>query len=469
MTDFAPAGAARRTTLLIAAAAAVMLITTGARQVSGLFVLPIMSGTGVSIASISLALAIGQFVWGAMQPVFGALADSYGAYRVVVFGALLLAAGSVLTAFAQSELALIVTMGVISAAGAAAGSFSILIGGTARRLQAHQRSTAAGAINAGGSLGQFVFAPIVQAVIGAWGWAAAMFTLAAAGLATIPLALPLRAKKAATSGEAGSAAAPDSVARLTPAGAAKSAIASASQKDAPSVAVSGAASGAIPGAASGAASATPRDASGEAPSISLREQLRVAARDPNYIYLNLGFFTCGFHVAFLVTHLPGEIQNCGLSPGVAANSLALIGLFNVAGSVGAGLLGQRYRMKHLLALIYGSRAAMIAIYLLMPKTALNLYLFAAGMGLTWLATVPPTSGIVGKLYGVRYLGTLFGVTLVSHQTGAFLGAWLGGLAMARLGSYQWIWFADMALALGAALINLPIREDKPLPRPAVAS
>jgi predicted MFS family arabinose efflux permease len=465
MTDFAPAGAARRTTLLIAAAAAVMLITTGARQVSGLFVLPIMSGTGVSIASISLALAIGQFVWGAMQPVFGALADSYGAYRVVVFGALLLAAGSVLTAFAQSELALIVTMGVISAAGAAAGSFSILIGGTARRLQAHQRSTAAGAINAGGSLGQFVFAPIVQAVIGAWGWAAAMFTLAAAGLATIPLALPLRAKKGAISGEAGSAAAPASAAQQTPAGAAESAVSNASQKGAPS----GEASVATSGAAPTVAGATSRGSPGEAPPITLREQLRVAARDPNYIYLNLGFFTCGFHVAFLVTHLPGEIQNCGLSPGVAANSLALIGLFNVAGSVGAGLLGQRYRMKHLLALIYGSRAAMIAIYLLMPKTALNLYLFAAGMGLTWLATVPPTSGIVGKLYGVRYLGTLFGVTLVSHQTGAFLGAWLGGLAMARLGSYQWIWFADMALALGAALINLPIREDKPLPRPAVAS
>jgi predicted MFS family arabinose efflux permease len=203
--------------------------------------------------------------------------------------------------------------------------------------------------------------------------------------------------------------------------------------------------------------------------LTLREQIRVALRDRNYIFLNLGFFTCGFHVAFLVTHLPGEIQNCGLAPNVAANSLALIGLFNVAGSVGAGLLGQRYRMKHLLALIYGSRAVMIGIYLLMPKTALNLYLFAAGMGMTWLATVPPTSGIVGKLYGVRFLGTLFGLTLVSHQTGAFLGAWLGGVAMAKLGSYQWIWFADMALAVAAALINLPIREARPLPRPAVAA
>jgi MFS family permease len=432
MSGLAQSGAARRTTLLILAAAAVMLITTGARQVSGLFVLPIMSSTGVSIESISLALAIGQFMWGAAQPVFGALADNYGAFRIVTFGALLLAVGSILTAFADSSFTLIITMGVLSAAGAAAGSFSILIGGTARRLEAHQRSTAAGAINAGGSLGQFVFAPIVQAVIGAWGWAAAMFTLAVSALFTIPLALPLKRRK----GEHEAAA-----------------------------------SGAAPAAsAAGApARAAERSADSAAGSITLREQLRIAARDPSYIFLNLGFFTCGFHVAFLVTHLPGEIQNCGLPANVAANSLALIGLFNVAGSIGAGLLGQRYRMKHLLALIYASRAVMIAIYLLMPKTALNIYLFAAGMGLTWLATVPPTSGIVGKLYGVRYLGTLFGLTLVSHQTGAFLGAWLGGVAMAQLHSYQWIWFADMALALGAAASNLPIREDRPVPRPAAAA
>ncbi len=310
-----------------------------------------------------------------------------------------------------------------------------MIGGTARRLSPQQRSTAAGTINAGGSLGQFVFAPLVQGVIGAWGWVAAMFTLAASALTTIVLALPLREKKPSIAG------------RL---GAASSAECDGSAERHPQRRLA----------------KRSRAAKARAEGITLRQQLRIAARDPSYIYLNLGFFTCGFHVAFLVTHLPGEIQNCGLAPNVAANSLAIIGLFNVLGSVGAGILGQRYRMKHLLALIYGSRAAMIAIYLLMPKTAVNLYIFAAGMGMTWLATVPPTSGIVSKLYGVRFLGTLFGLTLVSHQTGAFLGAWLGGVAMAQLHSYQWIWFADMALAVGAALINLPIREDKPLPRPA---
>jgi MFS family permease len=459
--------AARNTTLLIAAAAAVMLITTGIRQVSGLFVLPIISTTGLSIASVSLALAIGQFMWGAMQPVFGALADHYGAFRVVTFGALLLAVGSVLTAFSHSEIALIATMGVLSAAGAAAGSFSILIGGTARRLEAHQRSTAAGTINAGGSLGQFVFAPIAQAVIGAWGWGAAMFTLAASALVTIPLAWPLRSGSARDLGAAKGAASPDAVARSAPAGAAEGDASASLVTSTSGSATSGSAAAAS--TTSTSSSATSAASASSLPATTLREQLRIAARDPSFILLNLGFFTCGFHVAFLVTHFPGEIANCGLTPNVAANSLAIIGLFNVAGSIGAGVLGQRFRMKHLLAGIYGARAAMIAIYLLMPKTSTNIYLFAAGMGMTWLATVPPTSGIVGKLYGVRYLGTLFGLTLVSHQAGAFLGAWLGGVAMATMHSYQWIWFADMALALGAALLNLPIREERPLPRPAVAT
>jgi len=399
--------------LLIAAAAAILLITTGTRQVTGLFVQPIISTTGLGIAGISFALAVGQFMWGASQPIFGGLADHYGAFRVLVVGALMLAGGLALTTVSTSESGLLLTLGVLSAAGAGAGSFSILIGGTARNLNPKQRSIAAGVINAGGSLGQFLFAPLTQAVIAAASWGTAMFTLAASALLTIPLAWPLRHRPSAAQPEAATASA---------------------------------------------------DAK---PPITLREQLRIAFRDPSFIYLNLGFFTCGFHVAFLVTHFPGEIQNCGLTPNVAAFSLALIGLFNVAGSIGAGLLGQRYRMKSLLALIYGSRAALIVIYLLMPKTALNVYLFAAGLGLTWLATVPPTSGIVAKLFGVRYLGTLFGLTLVSHQTGAFLGAWLGGVAMAKLGSYQWVWYADMALAIAAALVNLPIREEKPLPRGAV--
>jgi predicted MFS family arabinose efflux permease len=308
-------------------------------------------------------------------------------------------------------------MGILSAAGAGAGSFSILIGATAQRLPVAKRSFAAGFINAGGSLGQFVFAPLMQFIIGAAGWVAAMLTMAATTLLTIPLAWPLRKPR--------TMAAP----KATP------------------------------------ISSSPAPA---APGITLREQLRVAFRDPSYRLLNAGFFTCGFHIAFLVTHLPGEVQLCSLPPTVASNSLALIGLFNIAGSLTAGALGQRFRMKSLLALMYASRALIIIVYLLAPKTPLTFYVFAATLGFTWLATVPPTAGLVGKLFGTRYLATLFGLTLLSHQIGGFLGAWLGGLALERDGNYLWMWYADIILASAAALVNLPIREARIAPRLATA-
>ena len=192
----------------------------------------------------------------------------------------------------------------------------------------------------------------------------------------------------------------------------------------------------------------------------LRAALRQALRDPSYLLLHAGFFTCGFHIAFLVTHLPGEVQLCGLPTEVASWSLAIIGLANIAGSLVAGWGVQQYRSKYILFWMYGSRALLIALYLLAPKTALTFYLFAIGLGFTWLATVPPTAGIVGKLFGTRYLATLFGLTLLSHQTGAFFGAWLGGIAFAELGNYNWMWYADIALAALAAVLNLPIREPR---------
>jgi predicted MFS family arabinose efflux permease len=395
---------------LIAAAATILLITMGLRQTSGLFILPINSTTGISIVAISFALAVGQFIWGAAQAAFGAVADKYGPTRVLIAGALLMAVGQALVPMMTSEFGLILSMGILTATGAAAGSFSILMGATLQRLPPEKQSVAAGIINAGGSAGQFVFAPLVQAVIGAAGWVTAMYASAAAALLTLPLiGLLTRGDKSST--------------------------------------------------------ATPIAAPAQ---ISMREQLRIAARDRSYWYLHLGFFTCGFHVAFLVTHLPGDIALCGLSPMVAANSLALIGLFNIAGSLSAGWLGQRYRMKSLLALIYASRALIILIYLAMPKTALNIYLVAGTLGFTWLATVPPTAGLVGKLFGTRYLATLFGLTLLSHQIGGFLGAWLGGIAFAQSGDYQWMWYADMVLALMAAAINLPIREARMMPKPVPA-
>ena len=202
--------------------------------------------------------------------------------------------------------------------------------------------------------------------------------------------------------------------------------------------------------------------------MTLREQLGIALRDRSYWCLHIGFFTCGVHIAFLVTHLPTEIAMCGLSPQVSAISLGLIGLFNIGGSLGIGWLGQRYRMKNLLALMYASRAALIAVYMVSPPTPTTFFLFAAGLGVTWLATVPPTAGLVGKLFGPRYLGTLFGLTLLSHQIGGFLGAWVGGLVVERFGGYTWMWYADIALALIAAAANLPIRESKLVLRPVTA-
>jgi predicted MFS family arabinose efflux permease len=189
-------------------------------------------------------------------------------------------------------------------------------------------------------------------------------------------------------------------------------------------------------------------------------------KNPSYLLLHLGFFTCGFHIAFLVTHLPTEVNLCGLPASVASWSLAIIGLANMVGSIVAGNCVSRYRSKYILALMYASRAALIVLYLLAPKTALTFYLFAAGLGLTWLATVPPTAGIVAKLFGVRYLGTLFGLTLLSHQIGGFFGAYLGGLVILREGDYQWMWYADIVLAVLAALVNLPIQEA-PIEEPKV--
>jgi MFS family permease len=388
---------------LVLSSAAIMAVTMGIRQSTGLFVSPLNSSTGLGIVTISLALAVGQFVWGVAQPLFGMLADRVGSFAVIVLGALLLAVGLAITPLMHSGLGLTLAMGVVVAAGAGAGSFSILIGAAAQRLPAERRSFASGVINAGGSFGQFVFAPLSQALISAFGWINALLALAAATLSTIALALPLREKK-------------------------------------------------------GVAAARAAAQSG---GVTLGAQTRIAFRDRSYLCLHAGFFTCGFHIAFLVTHLPGEVGLCGLSATVAANSIAIIGLGNIVGSIAAGWLGQTQRMKMILTWMYASRALAVALYLAAPKTPLTFYVFAGVLGLTWLATVPPTAGLVGKLFGPRYLATLFGLTLLTHQIGAFFGAWLGGIAVENAGNYDWMWYADIALAAFAALINLPIRETHP--------
>jgi len=388
---------------LVISAAAILAVTMGIRQSLGLFLSPLNTATGLGIVTVSFAMAVAQFTWGLAQPLFGMLADKVGSYKVIVLGTLLLAMGLVLTPFMRSGFGLMFAIGILTAAGAGAGSFSILIGAAAQRLPAEGRSKAAGFINAGGSFGQFIFAPFTQALISSFNWVIAIFVLAATSLTTILLALPLREKK----------------------------------------------------------DITDKRVAAQADGMGLKQQLQIAFKDVSYLCLNVGFFTCGFHIAFLVTHLPGEVSLCGLPASVGAVSLAIIGLSNVAGSIAAGLLGQVRRMKMILFWMYASRALAIAIYLIAPKTELTFYIFAAVLGFTWLATVPPTAGLIGKLFGPRYLATLFGFALLSHQIGGFFGAWLGGVTFVQSGSYAWMWYADIALAVIAALVNLPIREAHP--------
>ncbi len=386
------------------AAAGILMVTMGTRQSFGLFVSPINTSTGMGIATISLALAIGQFTWGAIQPIAGAVADRYGPRLVLQAALVTLAIGCALTPFIENGFGLAIALGILASMGSGAGSFSVLIGAAAQRLPFESRGTASGVINAGGSFGQFIFAPLLQKLIQSMGWMGAMWAMVVATLAALPL-----------------------VGKLT-----------------------------------GPTTAAPQHANDS----KLGRAILAALKNPSYGLLHAGFFTCGFHIAFLVTHLPGEVNLCGLPPSVASWSLAIIGLANVFGSLYAGSCVARYRSKYVLAAMYASRALLIALYLWMPRTEWTYYLFAAGLGFTWLATVPPTAAIVGKLFGTRYLATLFGLTLLSHQIGGFLGAWLGGLTISRFGDFSWMWYADMVLAMLAALVNLPIKEA-PIGKPFI--
>jgi len=395
---------------MVLIASAILMVIMGTRQSQGLFVSPLNTSTGIGIVGISLAMAIGHFIWGAVQPVAGAIADRYGPGRVLAAGVLAFALGTALTPLAQTPSGLILTLGVLAAIGAGAASFSVLIGAVGRYVLAEKRGFAFGVINAGSSFGQFLFAPLSQFLISATGWMTALWTLSVVTLALLPLTRMLRARKSPASAD-------------------------------------------LAAAESGINQVAPTDRS-------LRSTLAEALTNPSYLLLHAGFFTCGFHITFLVTHLPGEVELCGQPPQVASWSLSIIGAANVAGSLIAGWGTQKYRSKYLLFWMYASRAALILAYLAAPKTALTFFIFAGGLGFTWLATVPPTAAIVGKLFGGRHLGTLFGLTLLSHQVGGFLGAWLGGITIVELGDYTSMWYLDAALAVLAALFNLPIREAR---------
>lgn len=389
--------------ILVAVAGLILLITSGVRMSLGLFVKPI-SQIGLDIATISLAMAVCQLMWGVAQPIAGALADKFGARWVLIGGTVLLILGCALTPVFATPMGLVITLGFLVAFGTGAGSFSLLMGQVASRIEPSFRGVASGIINASSSMGQFVFALMLQPLI-AWqmvGWRGAMWVMALLAMAVLPLSWWI------SRGEQ-------------------------------------------------TASVQKHTADNE---TSLAQTVKMASKDKSYLLIHLGFFTCGFHIAFLATHLPMEITLAGLKENVASLSLALIGLSNVVGSLFIGWCVGHYRSKYILFWMYLSRALLIGVYLLAPKTAFTFYAFAIALGLTWLATVPPTAAAVGKLFGVRYLATLFGLTLVSHQVGAFFGAYFGGLAVKAWGSYELMWYADMVLAVLAGVLCLPIREPK---------
>jgi predicted MFS family arabinose efflux permease len=382
--------------LLIAAAALLLAITMGSRSVFGLFISPLNTATGLGIATISFAVAVSQLTWGAALPFAGMLAERYGAARVIVAGSLLAAAAGALVPFAGNAVLLVAAL-ALGGIAATVGSPSLLVGTVSQRVSAERRGLVAGIVGAGGPLGQLVLAPATQAAISFAGWVTAAFSVAALALLSIPLALAFR------------------------------------RSGAP--------------AAAGAHSAPQAGAS-----------VREALASRGFWLINATFFMCGLHVFFLVTHLPGVIEVCGLPPSVSAAALAVLGLFNIAGSIGAGWVIQRYSMKATLAWLFAARAAGIALFLAAPKTELTVLAFSVWMGLTYMAVLPPTAGLIGRLYGARHLPTLLGITFMLHQVGAFLGSWLGGVFVEATGSYDGMWMLDMALAGAAAALALAIRE-----------
>ena len=384
---------------VLLAAAGTFALTMGTRQTMGLFLSPLNTATGLGVGSISLAFAFGQLWWGLTQPFAGAMADKVGAGRVLLLGIVLVAVGTFITPLMTSTAGLIFAIGVLSAGGAGMAGPAVLMATTARMIQSEMRGLATGIVNAGGSFGQFVMAPIAGALMLGLGWASAMQVMGLIVLLALPAAFLLRgnAAHAALAGQ---------------------------------------------------------------PPMGALQAVRHALRDPSYLMLAAGFFVCGFHVAFLATHLPGVIASCGLPLQFGAWSLAMLGLFNIVGSVAMGWAVGRWRMKSLLSLVYATRGLAVVLFLLAPKTGTVVLLFAGVMGLTFLSTVPPTAGLVAKFFGTTNMATLFGVVMLTHQIGGFLGAWLGGKVFEATGNYDWVWYIDIVLALGAALVHLPIREAR---------
>ncbi len=381
----------------------VLAFTFGARQSFGLYLSPIGADLGWSIGIMSFALAIQSLFWGLGQPFFGWIADRFGTGRTLVIGAAIYAAGLFYASRMETPEDAYLSLGLLVGLGAAGCGMPIVMTAVARAFPRERHPLVMALTATGVSLGQFFVTPAAPVIIEAYGWRAGLLGLMGLIGLVVLLALVLRSRPA-----------------------------------------------------------TPMRAMEV--DQSLREALTEAWGHSGYLLLTAGFFVCGFHVQFIVTHLPNFIAECGLPATTGGWAISAIGIFNLIGTTAAGFLGGRYRKKYLLSILYALRALMFAVYAFTPVTTTTTLIFAAGLGLAWLSTVPLTSALVGQIFGIRYLGTLFGIVFLSHQAGSFLGAWLGGYVFDLTGSYDMIWLINIGLALFAAIIHLPI-ADKPIVRP----
>lgn len=411
----------RRTSVVIVVIAGSVFtsIMLGVRSTFGLFLEPVVDSLQTDRGAFAFAIAVQNLLWGAAQPLAGAFADRFGSARVLAVGAVGYTASLFLMATAESSGMLLLSIGFLVGLSTGAASFAVVLAAVGRLVPADRRSMALGVVTAMGSVGQFVLIPVTRRVLDATTWQRAIVLLGLVVLTAVLFTPPFR----------GSA-----VDQLRRAG------------------------------VGGLQSADGSSGSEAGSERSLRSELRRAAHHRPYLLLNMAFFVCGFHVTFIGTHLPAYVSDLGLGRGTGAAALALIGLFNIVGSLTAGFLGGRYSKTRLLSIIYASRALVIAIYVLMPATATTTLLFGATFGLLWLSTVPLTSGIVTAQFGTLHSGALFGIVFFSHQLGAFTGVWLGGELFDATGSYRIVWFIALGLGVAAAVIHLLI-DERPAPEP----
>jgi len=403
------AGDWRTPAVIIGFGCLIALIAFGPRSTLGFFLSPLSTANHWGRDVFAFALALQNLLWGVGQPFAGVIADRFGATRVLSIGALMYAAGLALMAHATSAAFLDLSAGILIGFGLAGSSFMVVLAAFGKLLPPQWRSTAFGLGTAAGSFGQFLFSPLAVLLMSQFGWQTALLIFAVGVCAILPLSLALATPRADT--------------------------AQATQPTAP---------------------AAPQP---------LRHALGEAFAHRSYVFLVLGFFTCGFQIAFITVHLPSYLVDRGLSASIGGWTIGTVGLFNIVGSITSGWLCDRMPRRYLLSIIYLARAVAILAFITSPVTPSTCIVFGATMGLTWLSTVPPTNGIIALLFGTQWLGTLSGLAFLSHQIGGFLGVWLGGFVFDRTGSYDAVWWLAILFGVLSALINLPIVE-KPVPRVA---